>query len=234
MDKKTILKVVVGSQAHGLATPKSDFDFRGVFVVPTSNILSLDGTIKHTQWNEGKDDDTSWELGHFLNLARHCNPTILETFLAPMQEEWVKVSEGLDYDGLAYGKELRSLFPYIWNAKDVMNAFLGYGINQRKKFLENKDNRRAKYATAYLRTLYQGWELLKTGTFTVRIADTPIGEKLKKFKAGEFTVGEVMQECFEWQDKLVEAYDKMRGKKQADLRPVNAFLLKVRKEYWGE
>ncbi len=58
----TILKVVVGSQAHGLATPESDFDYRGVFVVPTAEILSLNGTTKTTNWIEGKDDDTSWEL----------------------------------------------------------------------------------------------------------------------------------------------------------------------------
>lgn len=38
---EAILKVIVGSQAHGLATPASDFDYRGVFVVPTKEILCV-------------------------------------------------------------------------------------------------------------------------------------------------------------------------------------------------
>ncbi|MGH7204248.1 MAG: DNA polymerase beta superfamily protein, partial [Candidatus Levyibacteriota bacterium] len=120
MDKMQILKVIVGSQAHGLATQKSDTDYRGVFVIPTSELLKLGNKVHFTSWNEGSDDDTSWELGHFLNLAIHCNPTILETFLAPTDERSTLSN---------YGKELRELFPFIWNSADVKAAFIGYGIN---------------------------------------------------------------------------------------------------------
>jgi len=40
-DKKIILKVLVGSRAHGLANKDSDYDYRAVYVLPTSKILSL-------------------------------------------------------------------------------------------------------------------------------------------------------------------------------------------------
>lgn len=235
MENRQILKVTVGSQAHGLATPESDFDYRGVFIVPTSEILKLGGSPKTTHWIEGNDDDTSWELGHFLNLAIHCNPTILETFLAPMVYSDLKsgdlVKDIYDNDTAnRYAYELRDLFSFIWNSKDVCNAFVGYGVNQRKKMLEDKDARPHKYAAAYLRVLYNAYELLTTSTFTIRIIDTPVGETVKRFKEGNFQKGEVIDVCEHWQ-KEVEKIAK-ENPRDADLEPVNEFLLKVRKENW--
>lgn len=230
---KQILKVIVGSQAHGLATPESDFDYRGVFVNPTKEILSLRGSPKHTSWIEGKDDDTSWEIGHFLHLATHCNPTILETFLAPIN--WTEDSNGLltseALDCTTEGHKLRELFPYVWNSKGVHDAFTGYGFNQRKKFLEDKDQRGSKYAAAYLRTLVNAWELLETGTFTVRIADLPIGQTVRKWKNGNWSYGEVIDTCYVWQLKVAEAY-KNNPDKQTNLEAVDEFLLDVRKNNW--
>ena len=216
---KTLLKVLVGSQAHGLATPESDNDYRGVFVTPTSEVVSLGGIKAQTSWIEGKEDDTSWEIGKFLTMATKCNPTVLEVFLAPV------ISEDVE------GKELRELFQYVWNSTDVMNAFIGYGINQRKKFLENKDDRQAKYACAYLRTLYQAFMLLSTGTFPVRIIDTEVGAACMRFKQGFFTVGEVMQICTDWELRVRKAYE-LFPKKETNFDKVNEFLIKVRKSNW--
>lgn len=235
-NKKYILRCIVGSQAHHLATPESDFDYRGVFVVPTSEILSLGGSPKHTSWIEGKDDDTSWELGHFLNLAVHCNPTILETFLAPRADipkhEKSVLGGGFYADPeTRLGEELRALFPYIWNSTDVKNAFLGYGWNQRKKFLEEKDKRPNKYAAAFLRVLYNAWELLSTGTFQVDLRGTEIYDTVRRFRNGEYTRGEVIDACYTWQTRVEDAFRK-NPKHEADLRPVNEFLLRVRKEEW--
>ena len=216
----TILKVIVGSHAHGLALPTSDIDYRGVFVHPTSELLKLGERKNQTVWAEGQEDDTSWEIGHFLSLSIRSNPTILETYLAPRVD-----------DGNPWGDRVRALFPYIWSSKGVHDAFIGYGINQRKKFLDNKDNRRAKYAAAYLRTLYNAWELLHTGTFTVRIADTPVGYQVRNFKQGSFTIGEVIDLCESWQEKVDEAYA-LHPDKETDLDRVNETLLAIRKEFW--
>ena len=224
MDKKyQILKVIVGSQAHGLATPESDYDYRGVFVIPTTELLKLGGHKEQTNWIEGKEDNTSWELGHFLNMAVHCNPTILETFLAP--------SIPTPIQNANFSMELRELFEYVWNSNDVMNAFIGYGRNQRKKFLDNKDNRGAKYATANLRVLYNAYEILTTGTFSSNMTKTPIFETLKRYRNKEYKMGEVMQTCYDWENKVKEAFEK-NPKKETNLEPVNEFLLKVRKNFW--
>ena len=219
MDKQTILKVIVGSQAHGLAGPDSDFDYRGVFIVPTRDILGINtGKIKNTHWIEGREDDTAWEVGHFLHMATKCNPTILQTFLSPIEE--------MNDDG----KMIRDLFPYVWSSDYVRDAFIGYGLNQRKKFLEKKDGRPDKYATAYLRTLFNAYELLTTGTFTIRVADTAVGETLKRFKAGNYNVGEVIDVCMDWEERVREAAK--RCDKKADLGQVNAVLLKLRYKHW--
>ena len=219
-----ILKVLVGSQAHGLATPESDFDFRGVFITPTRELLSLGHKYQTTSWVEGKEDQTEWELGHFLMLATKCNPTILETFLAPRVDKQTR-----DYDD---GDRLRALFPHVWNSKGVMEAFIGYGINQRKKFLERKDARPHKYAAAYLRSLYNGYELLTTGTFTVKIADLSIGDTVRHFKSGNAEVGEVIQTCYEWENKVRKAYEDNPDKK-TKIEPVNEFLIEMRRKYFN-
>lgn len=206
MNKHQLLTTIVGSQAHGLATAKSDYDYRGVFVVPTKNLLleafyPSNERLKHTSWIEGREDDTSWEVGKFLQMAVHCNPTVLETFLAPV------APSGLDQ--LLYGEwgaRLRALFPYVWNATEVKDAFIGYGINQRKKFFDNKDHRAPKYATAYLRVLYNAYELLTMGTFSVNLVQSPIFKTLQAFKAGDYKPGDVINECFKWETLVLKAH----------------------------
>lgn len=218
--KKTILKVLVGSRAHGLADDDSDYDYRGVFVVPTTEILKLGGNIKNTHWVEGDNDNTSWEIGHFLHLATKCNPTILETFLAPVE------------DGDEWGMAMRNLFPYIWNTNDVVNAFIGYGLNQRKKFLDDKDNRANKYACAYMRTLYQAWKLINTGGFPVNVADTNIGKHLIRWRKGDWTRGEVIDFCHGIEQQIREDLKKIKEPKETDYEVVNKFLLDVRRAHW--
>lgn len=219
---RTILKVLVGSRAHRLHTKDSDYDYRGVFVTPTTEILQLGGHKQQTSWIEGKTDDTSWEIGKFLMMATKCNPTVLEIFLAEKQP----------YETTAKGEKLQRLFKHVWNAKDVRNAFIGYGLNQRKKFLNNNENRRNKYAVAYVRTLYQAWELLSTKkTFSISMRNTPIFNDLKRYKAGEYRISEVIEQAIFWEDRVRQAF-KENPKKRTNLKKVNDFLLEVRENNW--
>lgn len=228
-EKDVLFKVLVGSQAHGLATETSDFDYRGVFIVPTEEILALGRNIKTTNWIEGTEDNTSWELGHFLQLATKCNPTVLEVFLSPI--------ESFNSSYVEEVMELRSLFPHVWNSQYVRDAFIGYAHNQRKKLLEGKDARPHKYAAAYLRVLYQARELLETGTFTIRIADTEIGDYVRAVKNkddSEFdiSIGNIINKCNELEQAVRDAYDK-NPDKETDLDLVNDYLLRMRYKHWG-
>lgn len=222
-EQKVILKVLVGSRAHKLHNEDSDRDLRGVFLVPTKELLKINAPKVTTSWIEGKtkqaEDNTMWELGYFLHLATHCNPTILEVFKAP-------VIESTDI-----GNSLRKLFPRIWNSVDVRNAFKGYGLNQRKKFLEDKDKRPDKYATAYLRTLVQAYYLLTFQELIVDMSNTEEFETLKRFKAGDYSKGEVIDKCYAWEDKVNKAYEH-NPDKETDLDQLNTWLVKVRKRNW--
>lgn len=217
-NKKTILKVLVGSWAHGLADKDSDRDYRAVYVLPTSDILSLGYRYKGTDWIEGVEDNTAYEIGHLLHLATKCNPTILEVFKAPVIEN----SED--------GEELRKLFPYIWNPQGVFDAFVGYGLNQRKKFLDKKDNRQNKYAVAYLRTLNCLIDLLSTRDFSVEIKESHFKLDLLRIRKGKYEMGEIINKAEALTAIAKSFLEKCKNKQ--DLTKVNKFLVKIRKKYW--
>ena len=182
-------------------------------------------------WIEGDVDNTAYEISHFLFLATKSNPTILETFVAP-----------ITVSGLSgWGAELRALFPYVWDSDQALAAFTGYGYNQRKKFLDNKDNRANKYAVAWLRTLIMATELFSTGTINLDLSRRDADgstyyahgeyETLQLWKAGIWKLGEVMDTCDEWEDRARVAHAQSE-KRKPDLDRINEFLLRVRKAYW--
>jgi predicted nucleotidyltransferase len=229
-----ILKVLVGSHAHGLATPESDYDYRAVFVQPTTQILSLGSKAVSNQWIEGDVDNTAYEIGHFLFLATKSNPTILETFVAP------GASHVIDHFGNVidqkhidhpYRQPLLDLFPHVWDTTALWNAFKGYGYNQRKKFLDDKDKRANKYAVAWLRTLIMAYDMLTEGTMTLDLKGHPEFDRLYLWKNGFWSLGEVMEITDKWIQKVDAAYEKA-PKKAADLDKINGFLLDVRKAFW--
>jgi len=214
---KNILSVLVGSRAHGLSLPDSDYDYRGVFVLPTRDIWGLGAKPSTISWKEGEEDDTKWEVGHFLNLAIKSNPSILEVFVSP-----VETSTKL-------GEELLALFPHLWSSTGVRDAFLGYSKNQRKKFLEEDSDRVWKYAVAYIRVLLMGIELLETGNMSVQLEpDNKID--LMAIKQGGWSKGDIINWATSLEARFAEAY-KANPNKQTDLKEANEFLLKVRRIY---
>lgn len=216
---KTILKVLVGSRAHGLEREDSDYDYRGVFIVPTTEILSIDSSTKSVDWIEGNVDNTAYELEHFLSLALKGNPTILETLLAPVVES---TEDGLN---------LRKLFQYIWEPTSVYKSFTGYGYNQRKKFLEDKDKRANKYAVCWIRTLYNLIELLGTGTWTVNIGKSSISTILRSIQEGILSKGKIIDIA----EGLVKTSSTLlqECKQKPNKELLNQFLLDMRHKYWG-
>lgn len=221
---KIIMKALVGSRAHGLEGPTSDWDWRGVFVGLTSEILSLGRTVKQSKWIEGEVDDTSYEIGHFLHLATKSNPSILELFGSPEYELFTEEARGLV-----------DLFPYLWSSDGVKNAFLGYSRNQQNKFLSPKnkeeESRRWKYAVAYIRVLYLGTTLLETGKIHTRLVDEDRINLLKSIRNGELSVGDVVDIALTEGEKLLYAYENS-DKNETDLDMVNDYLLSIRRDNW--
>jgi predicted nucleotidyltransferase len=228
----TILKVLTGSRAYGLETEGSDWDYHGVFVTPTSELLSIGPKPKESVWKEGDEDFQSWEVGHFLHLATKCNPTVLETFVAPFVES------------TPLGFELRSLFESMLARKRVFDAFRGYAHNQRTKLFQKPDDPAAaqpserawKFATQYLRVLLQGERLLRTGNLVLNMHDygppDACVDFLRDVKAGQFSMGSVIDKAAQLEDRLEAAYNGSSMRVEPDLEAVNEFLLRVRKEHW--
>ncbi len=213
----TILKVQVGSHAHGLVGPDSDQDFRSVFVIPTTDLFRINFKYPATSWKKGEGDEASWEVAPFLSLALQSHPLILETLLAPVviKDDW--------------GSELQTLFPAVWTPQKAFDAFTGYANNQRTKFLDKKDERPEKYAAAYVRVLFNLCELLETGTFTVRIRDTPIGESIARIKEGNYRIGEII----DLGEELTQNARKALGhcRQQPTFQLIDDFLIKIRKAF---
>jgi len=221
MNKTVLFQALVGSRAHGLNDPDSDYDYRGVFIVPTVEILRLGANPKTTSWIEGDVDDTQWELGHFLHLATKCNPTILEAFVSPIKET------------TETGDALRALLPLVWNSRGVHDAFRGYSTNQRKKFLEDKDGRAWKYAVAYIRTLWMGTFLLEQGVLPINIQayNQDMHKTLLKIRHAGMSKGDVVDIATAWEDRITSAYEK-HPNKETDIEAVNDFLIETRWRYW--
>ena len=213
----TIVKVLVGSHAHGLATPVSDRDYRSVFVMPTENMFQLGFKPPSTQWTQGKTDETAWEVGTFLTLATQSHPLVLETFLAPIVEADI------------WGHRLRLLFSDVWSSEKAFESFVNYAHNQRQKFLANKDGRPEKYAAAYVRVLQNLCELLETGTFTVHIGPTEIGKKIMKIKQGNYRTGEVI----DLGESLLLTAQQLRALSShtENLTHINSFLIDIRRDF---
>jgi predicted nucleotidyltransferase len=219
-----ILKVRVGSQAHGTAARGSDADVRGVYVMSTAEMFRLGFKYQGTRWLEdlpAEDsgqgihrDETLWEVGQFLALGVQAHPLILEALLAPV----------IDSD--RWGTELRGLLPDLWEPQQAYRAFTGYAANQRKKMLDKKDGRPEKYAAAYVRVLYNLCELLQSGRFTVRIADTDIGPTIMKLKTGHCRTGEVIDLGERW---LAEADRRLAScRHERDPSRIDEFLVRIR------
>jgi hypothetical protein len=117
----------------------------------------------------------------------------------------------------------------MWSPQKAFEAFTNYANNQRTKLLDKKDERPAKYAAAYIRVLYNLCELLASGSFHVRIADTPAGERLARIKNGEYRLGDVM----DWGEELTQQAQQLAAVRpdESDLPRINAFLVAIRRAF---
>lgn len=79
-----IFKSLVGSHAYGTASPKfnSDIDYRGVFVLPLNERISIKSRIMEVG-QEKPIDIKYYEISKFFDLAKDCNPNIIEFLFMP-------------------------------------------------------------------------------------------------------------------------------------------------------
>ena len=113
-----LLECRSGSHAYGLATPESDEDFRGVFLLPYDRLLGLEYT---PQLADATNDRSYYELGRFVELLAKANPTALE-LLATAGEDVLYRHPVMD-----------QLRVSDWLTKSCRDTFAGYAITQIRK-----------------------------------------------------------------------------------------------------
>ncbi|MEU6282945.1 nucleotidyltransferase domain-containing protein [Streptomyces sp. NPDC047028] len=174
----TIYACVMGSRAFGLATGDSDTDRRGVFLAPTPLFWRFEKPPTHC---EGPGEEQfSWELERFCELALRGNPNILECLHSPLVEH---VDDT--------GRELLSLRDAFLSRR-AYDTFTRYALGQRKKLdadVRTTGAPRWKHAMHLLRLLTSARDLLRTGELRIDVGDGR--EPLLAVKRGEVSWAEV-------------------------------------------
>lgn len=212
----TIYSCVMGSRAFGLATEGSDTDRRGVFLAPTPLFWRFGKPPTHVEGPA--EEQFSWELERFCELALRANPNILECLHSPLVEH-------VD----ATGRELLALREAFLSRR-AHGTFTRYALGQRRKL--EADVRlhgapRWKHAMHLLRLLTSSRDLLRTGTLTIDVGAER--EPLLAVKRGELTWSEVES----WMNRLAREADEASRHsplpEAPDHRRVEDFLVRVRR-----
>ncbi|MET9830002.1 nucleotidyltransferase domain-containing protein [Streptomyces sp. NPDC006385] len=212
----TIYACVMGSRAFGLATDGSDTDRRGVFLAPTALFWRFDKPPTHVEGPQ--EEQFSWELERFCELALRANPNILECLHSPL----VEYADDTGRELLA----LREAFL----SRQVHETFTRYALGQRKKLeadVRAHGGPRWKHAMHLLRLLMSARDLLRTGRLTVDVGARR--EPLLAVKRGEVSWPQVES----WMARLAEETEEASRRSplppQPDHRRVEDFLIRVRR-----
>ncbi|MDX2821173.1 nucleotidyltransferase domain-containing protein [Streptomyces ipomoeae] len=212
----TIYACVMGSRAFGLATDDSDTDRRGVFLAPAELFWRFEKPPTHVEGPA--EEQFSWELERFCNLALRANPNILECLHSP----WVEHVDGT-------GRELLSLRGAFLSRR-THETFARYALGQRKKLdadIRQHGAPRWKHAMHLLRLLMSCRDLLRTGALTIDVGDQR--EPLLAVKRGEVPWARVES----WMTRLAAEAEEAAARSPLPAEPdrarVEDFLVRTRR-----
>ncbi|MEV3922000.1 nucleotidyltransferase domain-containing protein [Actinomadura coerulea] len=212
----TVLSVVVGSRAYGLATDGSDVDRRGVYAAPAPLFWRFAKPPPHL--DGPLPEQFSWELERFCELALGANPTVLECLWSPLVERVTPVGEEL----LAVRKAFLS--------RHAHRTFLRYAEAQFRKLdgdLRNGGAPRWKHVMHMLRLLESGLHLVRHGEPRLEVGG--LRDRLLAVRRGE--VG--WDEIDAWRASLGavmdEALDRSPLPPEPDRAAVEELLVSVRR-----
>ncbi|MGX1881837.1 nucleotidyltransferase domain-containing protein [Streptomyces sp. NPDC055287] len=212
----TVYSCVMGSRAFGLATDASDTDRRGVFVAPTPLFWRFEKPPTHVEGPA--DEQFSWELERFCELALRANPNILECLHSPLVEH-------VD----ATGRELLALRGAFLSRR-AHQTFARYAEGQRKKLeadVRQHGAPRWKHAMHLLRLLGSCRDLLRTGELVIGVGEDR--ERLLAVKRGEVAWPEVERRMRVLTAEAEAAEAKSPLSAEPDRPRVEDFLLRTRR-----
>ncbi|MFE6837608.1 DNA polymerase beta superfamily protein [Streptomyces sp. NPDC057705] len=212
----TVYRCVMGSRAFGLATEASDTDRRGVYLAPTPLFWRFEKPPTHVEGP--RDEEFSWELERFCELALRANPNILECLHSPLVDELTPV-----------GEELLSLREAFLSRR-AHTSFSRYAASQRGKLLADvrvHGAPRWKHAMHLLRLLLSCRDLLRTGRLTIDAG--PYRDRLLAVRRGELTWAEVDAWMARLQEETETALAVTPLPAEPDRARVEDFLVRARR-----
>lgn len=218
-----ILEGVTGSTAYGLATENSDVDIKGVYLLPTKEVLSIGFDPQHTTKDHVDPDWVYHEVGKFMKLVISGNPTVTELLYL---DDYTELND--------FGKLLIKYRSAFLSTPAVMNAYRGYAFSQAKRLnnrteqgLDGYDsslkNRFAKHTRHCLRLLMQARQLLETGTLSVKVTQE---QREYLFAMGEKTADEVVNEFMRQDSKFDNIISVLPD--EPDMERLNKLLYDIR------
>ncbi|MFD0900028.1 nucleotidyltransferase domain-containing protein [Actinomadura sediminis] len=212
----TILSVVAGSRAYGLATGASDVDRRGVFVAPAPLYWRFDKPPTHL--DGPLPEQFSWELERFCELALAANPTVLECLWSPLVERVTPI-----------GEELLAVRPAFLSRR-AHHTFLRYADSQFRKLqagLRKDGEPNWKHVMHMLRLLHSGLHLVRTGEPLVDVSD--LRDRFLAVKRGETPWDEIDAWRAELTSHMTTALDASPLPDHPDRDRVERLLVSVRR-----
>lgn len=149
-----VFATISGAHLYGFASPDSDYDLRGVHVLPARNVVGLDTgeeTVQVEEIREGLELDlVTHDAKKFFTLMLKKNGYVLEQLLSPLV-----IYTTPEHDEL---KEIA----VDCVTKHHSHHYLGFAGNQWK-LLEKEDPPRIKPLLYLFRVLLTGIHLMETG-----------------------------------------------------------------------
>lgn len=144
---------VSGAHLYGFPSPNSDWDLRGVHILPAEQIVGLtqlEETIEVTQEDEIELDLVTHDIRKFFKLLLRPNGYVLEQLLSP-----IIVHTTPEHD------EVKQLVPDCLT-KHHVHHYLGFAENQWKLF-QKEESPRVKPLLYTFRVLLTGIHLMRSG-----------------------------------------------------------------------
>lgn len=218
-----LLVGITGSRAYGLAhegyphpetgepVPPSDTDVRGVYAVPTLDLLRLE---KPAPLVEQRDAETAYdEVERFLALCLRGNPERLEMLASPKTLETEE------------GRWLMDLRP-AFMSKQLIKTYGGYTKQQLYR-IERKQAGWHKPAMHLIRLLVVGTRALREGVIDPDVAE--FRDRLLAIKRGEVPLADVLAWHRELEIDFARAAEATRLPEHPDAAAADAVLLAIRR-----
>ena len=240
-----ILRVEVGSTAHGMGTGADDLDLMGVYIETPDQLLGIAPHSEHyvsrtqpegARSGPGDVDLTMYSLRKYLRLATAGNPTVLAALYGSTVHHTTEL-----------GNRLRELAPAIVSRR-AGHRFLGYLDGQLERMrgggkqsrmpsrpeLVERHGYDTKYAGHALRLGMQGVELIDTGRLTMPMTGGMLS-MCRAMREGTFTRQEADDIVAGVRAELAAAVnDKGRGplRPEPDMDAVNGFAVFAHHAHW--